>query len=292
LAAAVSQTFLVTGATGFVGRHLCRTLAASGQPVHAITRGPAPQLADGVVQHQVSDAVEEFAAVIDEVRPDVVVHLATLFAAQHDAAQVADMVRSNVTFGTVVAEGCLRTGAKLVHATSAWQHYQGATYDPVSLYAATKQALVDVLAYYTGVGGLRAAEVCLFDTYGPEDPRHKLVWLLLDAARSGATVTLSSGTQLIDLTHIDDVVAAILVAAASDVELRLVARSGAPLTLRDLAALVEQVTGRTLAVQWGVRPDRPREMYTDWLVPGAATPWRPRVELAEGLEALWQAEFR
>lgn len=287
----MAETVLVTGATGFVGTHLVAALAAAGNPVHALVRRLAP-LAPGVVAHPFTDSIAETPGIIDRIRPDVVVHLATRFAAQHDPGQLRGMVEANVTFGTVVAEGCARVGARLVHATSAWQHFGGAAYSPVSLYAATKQAFVDVLAYYTQVAGLRAAEVCLFDTYGPSDPRRKLVWLLLDAARSGVPLALGSGQPLIDLTHVDDVVAALGVAIAGGVDGgRLVVRSGRPLTVRALAGLVGEVTGRRPPVAWDARPDRPREMLQDWDVPGSPTTWRPRIELTDGLDALWRAEF-
>ena len=280
------MTVLVTGATGFIGSHLVRALAAAGQSVHALVRSDA-DLGPHVMVHRLTDPF----TTVDDVRPDVVIHLATRFAAQHDPGELRQMIEANVTFATMVAEATLRVGARLVHATSAWQHYEGAEYSPVSLYAATKQAFVDVLAHYRAAG-LRTAEVCLFDTYGPGDTRRKLVWLLLDAARTGRPVQLGSGRQLIDLTHVGDVVAAFTLANRGDLDgKRLVARSGRTVTVRDLAALVEEVTGHRLDVEWGARQDRPREMYTDWAVPGAATAWRPRVELADGLTALWRAEF-
>ncbi|MCA0293696.1 MAG: NAD(P)-dependent oxidoreductase [Actinobacteria bacterium] len=288
----MAETVLVTGATGFVGSHLVSALAGSGHRVHALVRTPGALGIPGVLAHPFTDSIAETPGIIDQVRPDVVVHLATRFAAQHDPGQLRTMVDANVTFGTVVAEGCARVGARLVHATSAWQHYEGATYAPVSLYAATKQAFVDVLAYYTQAAGLRAAEVCLFDTYGPADSRRKLVWLLLDAARTGAPLALGTGRPLIDLTHVDDVVAAFGVAVAGEVDGgRLVVRSGHPLSVRALAGLVEEVTGRRLDVEWDARPDRPREMLQDWDVPGSPSSWRPLTPLRDGLDALWRAEF-
>lgn len=282
---------LVTGATGFIGSALTRALAAEGADVHALVRRTGTPTS-GVTLHEVADAVDEVPAVLEHVRPDVVVHLATLFAAQHSPAQVRAMVDSNVALGAVVAEGCTRSGARLVHATSAWQHLDGADYSPVSLYAATKQALVDVVRYYTDVEGLQATEVCLFDTYGPRDGRRKLVWLLLDHARSGTPLAMSSGRQLVDLTHVDDVVAALRLAATGAHDgARMVVRSNQPITVRGLVDLVGEVTGRPLDVTWQARPDRPREMYTDWPVPGAPTQWRPAVNLPDGLTELWRKEF-
>lgn len=281
---------LVTGASGFIGRHLCSHLAATGEDVHAVIRATSAGVSarPEVSIHTLQDSSAEYAAVADAVHPAVVFHLATFFAPHHDPTQIAAMVEANVTFGTAVADAAARGGSRLVHVTSAWQHYRGSEYSPVSLYAGTKQALCDVVQYFTECEGLIADEVCLFDTYGPGDDRQKLVKILLEHAASGAPLPMSSGHQLIDLTHVDDVVAALLHAGTNPpLGTRLVARSGHPVSIRSLAVLVEQVTGRAIDTRWDARPPRPREMDQDWVIPGAKTSWRPRVDLASGLAQLW-----
>ena len=283
---------LVTGANGFIGRHLCSHLAAAGENVHAVVReGSSRVLAHRpeVTVHALQDSNAEYAAVSAAVQPDVVFHLATRYAPSHAPEEIADMVGANVTFGTTVADATARAGARLVHATSAWQHYAGAEYSPVSLYAATKQALCDIVRYFTEAEGLVADEVCLFDTYGPRDDRRKLVWLLLEHAASGAPLPMSSGHQLVDLSHVHDVVAALVqVATRPPGQARLVVRSGDPLTIRALAALVERVTGRAIDTRWDERPARPREMEKNWVVAGARTSWRPQIDLATGVFRLWE----
>jgi len=239
---------LVTGANGFIGRHLCSHLAAAGENVHAVVRASSARVVayrPEITIHTLRDSSAEYAAVSASVQPVVVFHLATLFTPRHSPAEIAQMVEANVTFGTTVADACARDGARLVHTTSAWQHYAGAEYSPVSLYAATKQALCDIILYFTEAAGLMASEVCLFDTYGPRDDRKKLIWHLLEHAASGAPLPMSSGHQLVDLTHVDDVVAA-LVQVATDPPrgARLVARSGDPLTIRALAALAQRIPAR------------------------------------------------
>ena len=93
------------------------------------------------------------------------------------------------------------------------QHYGGRAYSPVSLYAATKQAFQDILQFYCEVRGLRAVTLELPDTYGPDDKRPKLFSLLDRVARSGETLQMSPGEQLLDLLHVDDVVHGYEVAA-------------------------------------------------------------------------------
>ncbi|NMM22825.1 MAG: NAD(P)-dependent oxidoreductase [Phycicoccus sp.] len=286
-----SGPVIVTGANGFIGRHLCNHLAAAGEDVHAIVRATSSRVVahhPELTIHSLLNSNAEYAAVADAVQPTVVFHLATLFAPTHERSDIARMVDANVTFGSAVADAAARGGSRLIHATTAWQHHGGAEYSPVSLYAATKQALCDIIRYFTVAEGLLASEVCLFDTYGPWDDRKKLMWLLIEHAASGEPLPMSSGHQLIDLTHVNDVVAALVhVAADPPLGERLVARSGSPLSVRALSALVEQVTGRTIDTRWGEHPSRPREMEEDWVVPGATTSWRPEVDLTAGVAELW-----
>jgi nucleoside-diphosphate-sugar epimerase len=87
---------------------------------------------------------------------------------------------------------------------------------------------------------------------------------------------------------VDDVVAALVqVATTPPLAERLVARSGNPLTIRALTNLVQQVTGRAIDARWDERPARAREMRQDWVVSGAATSWRPQIDLAAGVAQLW-----
>jgi nucleoside-diphosphate-sugar epimerase len=227
---------------------------------------------------------------IAEFAPDVVIHLATHFLASHEVSDIPELMRANIEFGTFVLEGASRCGARVVNVNSAWQHVNGAEYSPVSLYAATKQAFSDIATYYSQVRDLEIRDVTLFDSYGPGDTRMKLVPLLLGAARSGASLDMSDGQQLIDLTYVDDVALGLLHAAlVSDVPSSTVIRSWKPLTIREVVARVESVTGASLAVNWGVRPARPREMRTDWVFGSALPGWQPSVTFDEGLTRCWNA---
>jgi nucleoside-diphosphate-sugar epimerase len=156
------------------------------------------------------------------------------------------------------------------------------------LYAATKQAFEDILAYYTEATAIKAITLQLFDTYGPDDPRPKLFHLLAKTARSQESLAMSPGEQLIDLVYIDDVIDAYLCAA--DLLSTLPAghqvyavSSGKPLPLRKLVSIYELVSGLKLHIDWGKRTYRPREVMLTWSKGKTLPGWHAKVGLHEGI---------
>lgn len=274
----MTTRIVVTGGSGFVGRALLPILRARGDEVALLDRHDAQSLPSAVV-----DRVAHF-------RPDAVIHLATHFLSGHEPDDITALVRSNVEFGTVVAEAAMTSGARLVNVGSAWQHFEGAAYDPVSLYAATKQALDVIIEYYERVRGLDAVSVTLFDTYGPGDERPKLIPMLMRAADTGHAIEMSDGQQLIDLTYVDDVATGLVhVVSLPHPPRHGVLRSGRPVSIRDLVSVFEAATGRAVPVLWGARPSRPREMTSDWSYGSRPEGWHPTVDLAEGLARTWRS---
>lgn len=287
----------MTGATGFVGRHVTRLALAQGYEVHATTglrQDPerVSAIPHGVVVHRVIDDPSWYGELLDLSTPDCILHLATQFVPHHRTPlESRSMLRANVELGALLVDAAAEHRVPFLVAGTYWQRFGGSTYSPVSLYAATKQALWDIVLFYREVASLPVAQVFLPDTYGPGDDRGKLLDSLLDCAARGGPFEASSGLQLIDLLHVRDAAAGLL---ASVAELaggsaldEYVLSSGTPMSVQAVAALVERVTGRTLQANWGARPDRPREMRTIWLDPSPPPGWSPTIALEEGVRELW-----
>ena len=291
-------TALVTGATGFVGSHLTRRLVRDGWAVHVVVRPDSnldrlKEAVGQVVVHSHDGDTQGMLDIVRKSRPDVVFHLASLFISEHHPRDIEPLVLSNLLFGTQLLEAMKDAGVtRLVNTGTSWQHYLNEDYNPVNLYAATKQAFEDILRFYVEVSGLRAITLRLFDTYGPDDPRPKLMNLLQKVADNQASLDMSAGDQLVDLVFIDDVIEAFVCAAmrlqaemAGDMEAYGVS-SGEPLKLKRIVQLFEETTGKELPIAWGRRDYRSREVMFPW-ERGATLPgWRPNVSLLDGLEKL------
>lgn len=280
----------ITGATGFIGRHLTANLIEHGHEVIALVRTPDHGIAShtGLTVCPIGATGEGLEGVMDAGHPEVVVHLAAHYVAEHVPQDIPALIDGNLGFGTRVLESMANSGCHhLVTLGSCWQFGDA----PVNLYAALKNAFIDVAAFYRSAHGLRVVELALYDSYGPGDPRAKLIPLLLRAATTGQILDLSPGEQRLHLVHIQDLCRAIELAAvrlqdagSGDHETYRLPSAQAH-TLRDIVACFNAVgpQDQPANVRWGARPYRDREVMHPWedgpILPG----WQPAIPLDEGL---------
>ena len=287
-----SPRIVLTGVTGFLGSHLLNSLVTREVDLCLVTRAASVRN-DGhsTASEFVSTEDRNWMEVVRDFHPTCVIHTATRFQVSHDRSDISPMITANVEVGTVLLDIAHECGSRFVTTSSAWQHYQGLPGLPVNLYAATKQAF-DVIANFYRGEGLDLRRLTLFDVYGPKDTRRKLVPLLLEAARTGVPMQATSGRQLIDLTYVDDVVRAVLMIALDSATIEAsdaVLKSG-PVSVRQVAEVLEWVIGQPVPVNWGATLDRPREMREDWGLEPVLPHWKPEVPLAEGLSRIWEVE--
>jgi nucleoside-diphosphate-sugar epimerase len=204
-----------------------------------------------------------------ELRVTGVVHLASKFVAEHSRHNIDDLIASNIGFGTHILEACTQAGIKwFLNTGTFWQHYNSATYDPVNLYAATKQAFENIAKFYAEAYGLQFCTLKLCDTFGPGDTRKKIFNLFEKIALSGEVLEMSPGEQLIDIVHVDQVVSAFLklihqldgsMDVAGNCESYFVS-SDRKITLKELANEYQVTHSVRLNIKWGGRPYRKREV--------------------------------
>lgn len=283
------MNILITGATGFVGRHLVPALKQKGHELHILVRPSSQYGKYGFDKVCVfDDDISSLGIYLEENRIDGVIHLASLYLAEHQSNQVKDLVLSNIYLGTALLEACKIAGTKwFLNTGTIWQNYQvpdkSDIYCPVNLYAATKQAFMTMAKYYTETCGMKFCTLKLCDTYGPGDTRRKIFSLFEEIARSGKTLDMSPGEQCIDIIHIDDVVAgfchlAEMLGSETPIRSEYVLSSGKRVPLRELAKRYEECHHVHLNINWGGRAYRQREVmrpYCGHVLDG----WKPQVTI-------------
>ncbi|MEQ8667332.1 MAG: NAD(P)-dependent oxidoreductase [Rhodospirillales bacterium] len=289
---------LVTGATSYLGGKLVERLTANGTTVHAAVRAESDTmrltaLANPPVLHVLDGATESLCHMLSETEPDSVCHLASLYRREHEAADIGPMIDAVVGFGTQVLEAMRRAGTRrLVTLGSYFQFLDSEEPRAVNLYAAAKNAFDAILDYYEDALGIEATRLVLFEVYGEDDPRRKLMSVVRDAALGGTAVPLPARDMPLDLVHVDDAAEAIVHALDAGVTGGPYAiRSGEVMTVDTVVSAFEAETGTAIARDRGAFTLPERHPSTLW--DGPALPgWQARVKLKHGVRRMLSAGDR
>lgn len=282
---------LITGATGFIGRHLMTRLIAQQEEVLIVLRRGhrAPEeLRDaartGFVSFIEYSEYDDLRAAVGEAKPDVVYHLATHYTKTHKPTEIELLADANVALGMHLLGSIGDLDTRFVSTLSYFQFTSGEP-SPFSLYSATKQAFSEVCRFYREIAGVAVREVVLYDTYGPHDTRAKLLPLLLRASRDRTAVRLGAPDQRINYLHVDDVASGLIAASVDDSASRFQLRADEDISVQRLVELVGTLSGTPLNCSFDPAAVADDRMITSgtWPTPSG---WQPRISLEQGLAEL------
>jgi UDP-glucose 4-epimerase len=290
---------LITGGAGFIGSHLVDALLNRGDEVAIadhLHRSPRPWVADALqrgAQLHVAD-VRDLSALrraFEAARPEIVLHLAAQVDVRRSIADPAFDAQVNVAGTVSVLEAARESGARRVLLASTAAVYgdpselptaESAPIAPLSPYGTSKAAAEWYLAQYRRLHGMSTLALRMANVYGPRQDPHGEAGVVSIfcgiAAEGGRATVFGDGRQTRDYVYVEDVVAAWLAAAESDVTGAVNVSTGVETTLLDVA--------EALDLPFDFAPGRPGEIARSCLDASTVTEqlgWRAAVPLADGL---------
>jgi UDP-glucuronate 4-epimerase len=297
-----AMRYVVTGAAGFIGSHLAEALGAAGHEVVGLDCftdyydvALKERNARGREIRRLDLAEDE----LDFAGFDGVFHL----AAQPGVRSFGDVfplyVRQNVLATQRVLEAAAEAGARVVLASSSSVYGEAERYPtpeetpprPLSPYGITKLTCEHLARAYGRSFGLDAVVLRYFNAYGPRQRPDMAFPRVIAALASDAAFTLyGDGGQSRSFTYVLDVVDATIRAMAGAAPGAVLnVGGGEEATMNETFALLEEISGRALAVRRepAVAGDQ-RRTKADTTRIRAELGWEPRTTLAEGLRAQWE----
>jgi nucleoside-diphosphate-sugar epimerase len=306
--------FLVTGAAGFIGSHLCEALLARGDSVLGVDSftdnyEPARKranltdsLAAGLEFMRLDLTEDMLDAALEGI--EVVFHLAAQPGVRPSWSEDFDLyARRNLVATQRLLEATLRGGgARFVLASSSsvygnvGEHpaQESDRLTPVSPYGLTKAACEELVGVYRRVHGLSAVSVRYFTVYGPRQRPEMAFASFIRAVLSGRPLrVLGDGRQTRDFTYVTDAVAATIAAAELGAEGAYNVSGGASSTLLEAIAHIERLTRRRALIRFS--PSARGDAYrptADLTAARRDLGYVPQVTLGEGLALQVQAAIR
>ena len=283
---------LLTGATGFLGSNLAKTLIKQGYEVSIIKRSSSNmfRLKDVLGQFETFDlGAVSIEQCLQEARADIVIHCATDYGRKQ--VEPSAIIEANLILPLKLLELSRRNGVKCFINTDTFLD-KGINY-----YSLSKKQFKDWLDTFSTE--LVCVNVTLEHFYGPLDDKTKFVSFVIEKLLTNASeIALTEGNQKRDFIFIDDVIAAFLtiisrVGSMPNGSYEFGVGTNNMIAIKELVELIREVTGNTFTrLNFGAIPYRKNEIMASNIDTTAirALGWETKYSLIEGLQCTIDAE--
>ena len=295
---------LLSGGTGFLGHHVAKMLLDRNadvtlliQPHENTWRLESIGSNVNIVKAKLTNR-EETKAAVQEVRPEVMIHLAGWMERRRDLSILDDQIDHHVA-GTInfilgadpgVTKLIINTGTSEEYGEQTDPFVETLPTDPVSPYSASKAAATTMATYLSKALGVPVVTMRPFITYGPAQLHDTLIPFLIKGVLQKKTVELTEGLQYRDFIFVDDLVSCYLAAIEkaevfTGPEIFNVG-SGQKTSVRDVIETIADLLDSRAYLKIGARPMRAGEapsMIADIQKAKSLLGWKPVVSLRDGL---------
>lgn len=292
---------LVTGAGGFIGRHLTCRLVQDGHNVRTLVRSATDHPETKEFVGDIRDAELVKAAVEDT---DVVFHLSSLNRAGRD--EIQRLYETNV-MGTLILAEAISQNANMSNRAcklvffSTGQAYSSSSGAPVdertptrggNFYVASKLAGEGIVSAGMRSGSFSGSILRLFNTYGPGQSKETLITSAIAKFCQASEITLGNLAPQRDFVFVSDVVESAIKAAFSDTRPSAIFNigSGVKTEIRTVAETIGKLIHPDVPIRVKQSENLQRPMHAetddycaDIALAAAELGWRPAVSLQDGL---------
>jgi len=299
------RIFLITGATGFIGSCLLRKLIAQKEKVHIILRKESnlwriKDLLDKTVVHfdDLSN-LNQLSRLMCKIRPNIIYHLATYggYSFQDDAdlciktnfAGVWNLLKAT---SKIDYELFVNTGSSSEYGFKNSSMKESDCLEPASYYAVTKSSQTLLCSYFANENKKPIVTLRPFSVYGQYEDKNRFIPTLLKSLYDGKPLNLVSADIVRDWIYVEDMIDSYLLIDQLKKyggEIFNIG-TGIQTTIKDVAELAAEVTGRTIDFRCGEMKNRKWDSscwVADMSKAKEKLKWSPKIGLRQGLCLTW-----
>lgn len=266
----MAKKVLITGGGGFIGTALAKNLASKGLEVRLFDVDFSrhlelcKKLGDYPKVERIRGSVLDATAVCNAVKGcDYVAHLAAMLGVKNTEAKRLECLNINI-LGTInVLEACVKEKVEKILLSSSSEVFgevsgppvtEDSPKNPVSVYGVTKLAGEEYVRAYTERYGLKHAIVRFFSVYGPgQVAQFVMPRFIKNVLENKAPMVYGDGSQIRSFCFVEDAVQGAvkaLLLEAGDNQTFNIGNNKEPITVKDLAYKVIEISGKTLEPEY------------------------------------------
>ena len=283
----VGKRILVTGSSGFIGQKLVSALQKNGHEIAVLFHSTITLVSKNVQEITIHNQTWE-KEVLD-FAPQFVFHLAGKSHYPNSIEEKEELWVANVRFGNKLIDVILKIpNVTFVNFTTSLA-YKGNELFPYTYYALTKSCFYQTLAFFASQNKLSVFNLVLFNVYGKGDTTKRALNYIIDSFGQKEVVAMSPGEQLMDFVHVDDVVRLclqLLDEKPTDNLEDIFVGTGTGTTLKEAAQLLEILSNKKTAIDFGGIPYRMEEKMENIALIATNRFWKASIAIADGFLTL------
>lgn len=297
---ALNKIVVVTGAAGFIGRAICKKMAASGWTVFGIGHGDwlSSEFEQfGLTKWLNADvSLANLQLLVGELHPQSIIHCAgggAVSASYSDPYKDFERTVASTAMLLEFVRQLKVDGIRVVVASSAAVYgdqgdvdfYENSPRTPISPYGFHKLASENICESYSKFFALQISIVRLFSVYG-DGLRKQLLWDALNKFSADRTDFFGTGSELRDWIHVDDA-AELLCRAATMKQDGFEIYNGGHVhaTTSEVLTMLAQIKSQQLLPKFNneAHPGNPKRLTSNCSSAHQKLDWYPTVGLKDGL---------
>lgn len=283
---------LLTGATGFIGRHVLSELIERGYTVYAISKSTSLPDINGLIQIKLDlfdkEAVDNF---LKENKFENIIHLAWYLGPKYqNSALNLDWLSASINLLKSFKEN---SGKKALFAGTMSEYdysygYLQENSTPLansSLYGKSKAALFEIASTYAAQNEIDFKWARIFNVYGPFEGKSRLMPAVICSILNNEDVKVSECTKIQDYLHVFDIANGVVDLFESNVQSAVNISSGTPVKLRVIVEKISEIMNFKGKILFGAIPTN----FDEPFVVGSnekltkEVGWKQKISLEEGL---------
>ena len=228
-------------------------------------------------------------------KPNIIINCAASQVLNDDKKSIKKLLNSNLYSNIMFLnqatnyknfKGYISFGTK-------WEFDTERKYKPLNFYAATKNANDILFKYFSLKKNVTTVSLKIFDTYGLNDKRNKVLNLLLRKYKKNQSLKITPGRQYLDFVHIHDICELVNIICKDIINNKIkgfkyfTVSSKRPIKLKSLVNKMNLILKKKLKVKIGAKKYRSNEAMKPikklYNYPG----WKPKLNLVKELKKIF-----